>query len=325
MRALSDPSSATIKKAIARVNRMLAKDLGAFLFDDAWQRLELNLRHLLLIMVRVADVHDAVSLRLCCMQVDVPVSQAEAALGESAGIASVTHVNGGIQIEFSPNFIRFAESKKIQLLDGSTVPTDGAVARVKQQYSDYLRSARRSFGDRIPQAFQHPLAKAAHIAADDGRIDDSRHYYEQAVLADPTNGWLFDRYAYFLFKNYRELESALRHAHRATELLPEQDEPWFTRGMIEARLGLRSEFESSFARAEKFGASRLRCALQRAWGYVRAQPPQLALARRETDLARLLIREDRWFQKNSVEISRLEERISYLEEASSRRGQYKRH
>src|SRR5207244_4143897 len=77
VRALCDPATNTLKRAMVRVNRMLEKDLGTFLFDDAWQRLTPSLRHLLLIMVRITDVHDIVTLRLCCDAAGVSIANAE--------------------------------------------------------------------------------------------------------------------------------------------------------------------------------------------------------------------------------------------------------
>jgi tetratricopeptide (TPR) repeat protein len=312
IRIISDPSSNTLQKAQDRVNKMLAKDLGDFLFDDAWQRLEPRLRNLLLIMVRVADVHDSVSLRFCCAPIGVSVGLAEAALEESAGIASVSRIGADIQIEFSPNFIKFAESKTDVGPDGAIIPDQSLVDRIKSEYADYLRNARRFVGDRLPQAYQHPAAKAARTAAADGKLTDARKFYGQALLSDSRNGWLYDRYADFLFRRCRDLSGALLNAIRATEILPDQGEIWFTRGMIEARLGMRVEFESSLKKAEKFGVPRLRCVIQMAWGYVDTTPPQPALARQQLELARLLNREDRYFDRNRIEIERIEARLSYV-------------
>lgn len=312
LHSLGDPATPTLKLAKDRVNRMLSKDLGTFLFDDAWQRLTVEMRHLLLILVRINDVHDTATLRICCDAVGLPVGSAESALEESAGIASISRVSGDLQIEFSPSFIRFAETRTVTLDDGTVAPTEECVTSVKLQYANYLRAVRRFVGDRFPQAYGLPAAKAARIAALEGRIEDARRFFEQAVLADGENGWLFDRYALFLQRRAREPQSALGAATRATQLLPAESEPWFTRGIIEARLGLRHDFEQSFRKAEELGCSRLRCALQRAWGYTATKPPQLALAAKELDVARLLIQRDQYYDINITEISRIEERIAYL-------------
>jgi tetratricopeptide (TPR) repeat protein len=312
LRAIADPSSNSISRAVERVNRLLAKDLGIFLFDDAWNRLEREMRQLLLLMVRLGDVHDAVRLRMCCNQASISVGLAEAALEESAGIASVSRFNGQLQIELSQSFMKFAESRTESLDDGTTFPNEKLIAHIKQDYLGFLKSTRTPVADRLPQAFRNPEAKAARAAAAAGRPADAQRYYEQAILSDVANGWLLDRYAHFLLKDMRDPVSAYVRAQRATELLPHEGEVWFTRGLVECRLGQRQEFEGSMEKAEKMGVAPLRCALQRAWGYTRTRPPQVALARKQLDIVRLLMQQDRYLEKNEAEIDRIDERIAFL-------------
>jgi tetratricopeptide (TPR) repeat protein len=319
LRAISDPSSNSIRRAIERVNRLLARDLGTFLFDDAWKRLDAPMRQLLLLMVRLGDVHDAVRLRMCCNRVRIAVGLAEAALEESAGIASVSRFNGQLQIEFSQSFMKFAESKTEIFDTGAAFPSEQLIVEIKRDYLEFLRSTQVRIADRLPQAFRNPEARAARAAAKGGKWADAQRYYEQAVLSDSGNGWLLDRYAHFLLKDMRDPESAIIRAQRATELLPREGEAWFTRGLIECRLGHRQEFESSMEKAEKLGVAPLRCALQRAWGYTRTRPPQAALALKQLDIARLLIQQDRYLEKNEAEIDRIGERIAFIEAKERRR------
>jgi hypothetical protein len=316
LRALSDPSTNTIRRAVDRVNRMLARDLGAFLFEDAWYRLDPKIRRLMLVMVQLGDVHDAVRLRLCCQLAQLPVSLAEAALEESAGIASVSRFDGQLQIEFSNNFMQFASEKSVAFAEEQATITKAEIEEVKRRYSDYLKSNRQYVGGRLPQAYRHPEARAAWTATTSGRIDDARHYYEQATLSDSNNGWLFDRYAFFLMKNCHDLRSALLMARRATELLPREGEVWLTRGVIEGRLGERQDFESSLDKAEGLGVLAIRCALQKAWGYTRTRPPQVALSRKQLDIAKLLIQQDKYADRNIVEIGRIEDRIASFSKRS---------
>jgi tetratricopeptide (TPR) repeat protein len=319
LRAISDPSSSSIRRAVERVNRLLARDLGTFLFDDAWNRLESGMRQLLLLMVRLGDVHDAVRLRMCCNVVHIAVGLAEAALEESAGIASVSRFNSQPQIEFSQNFMKFAESRTEILDDGTAFPSEKLIGHIRREYLEFLKSSRGYVADRLPQAFRNPEAKAARSAAAAGKWADAQSYYEQAILSDSDNGWLLDRYAHFLLKDMRDPDSAIIRAQKAAELLPREGEVWFTRGLIECRLGHRREFESSMEKAEKLGVAPLRCALQRAWGYTRTRPPQAALARKQLDIARLLIQHDRYLKKNETEIDRIEERIAFLSAKENRR------
>ncbi|MEW9572615.1 hypothetical protein ABQJ54_12725 [Rhodanobacter sp. Si-c] len=304
LNALNDPNYNTLSKAKERVAGMLRKDLGSFLFSDAWVRLSKDMRRLLVLMTRVADVHDSQSLKICANVCDISINDAERAIEESSGIASVVNIEGGVQISFSNNFLDFCSDKAIV--------TQEEINRAKQLYTQFLRRARAFTGDRVKEAFRIPVAKAAHRALAEGDISAAKSLYEQAVVTDSTNGFLFDRFAYFLFHEYRDMSAALHNAKIATGLQPNEGELWFTRGMIEARLGEVRSAEASLSRAEKFGVPKFRCSLQLAWAYLKAKPRQLGLA---TSVIRYL--ETASFQlpsysKDRVEVQRLKDRLSAL-------------
>jgi tetratricopeptide (TPR) repeat protein len=229
----------SLERAFDRVLRMQRQDLGEFLYTDAWNRLSDSLRHLLLLMTQVSDVHDEVLLKLCCMQVAVGVIEATDALEESRGIARLSTVSGRLQIAFSPEFMKYCENRKV-MVGGCECPTKQSVDTVKRRYNEFIRSSTTKIRDRVDRAFRHAFARAAWSAYQEGRFDDCELFYEEAAVADGTNGWLFDRYAYFLFSRYR-YDEALEKAKRATQLIPADPEAWFTRGMIEARLVLQRQ------------------------------------------------------------------------------------
>lgn len=279
--AAADPAVRRLDQARARVAAMLQKDLGEFLFADAWTRLSLEARRLLLLMTRIGDVHDAQSLRICSAIVGVPAQIAEQALEESGGIASKVNVQGGLQITFSRNFLDFARTKTISAPDGSNSPSNSEIDAARLQYSKFIQNAQKFSGDRVAEAFRTPQARASHRARQEGRLDDARRLYEAATLTDSTNGWLRDRFAYFLFHDSRDYEAALHQAVKAVELLPHEGEVWFTRGLIEARLGMARQCELSLAKANQLGVAQVRCDVQRTWAYLKSRPVQFALAERE--------------------------------------------
>jgi hypothetical protein len=186
--ALVDPSLKKIDQAASRVAAMLRKDLGEFLFADAWARLNQDVRRLLLLMTRVGDVHDDQSLRICADIVGVSVQSAEAALEESGGIASMINLQGALQLTFSKNFLEYARGKSITLPSGAESPNNDEIVRAQSQYSSFIKNAQLFSGDRISQAFRTPQAKAAHRARQEGKIQESRRLYESAVMTDSTNG-----------------------------------------------------------------------------------------------------------------------------------------
>ena len=279
--ALSDPSVKKIAQAADRVAAMLRKDLGTFLFADAWARLSPGMRRLLLLMTRIGDAHEGQSLRICANIVDISVQSAELALQESSGIASQINVNGDLQLTFSNNFLEYAKEKQVELPDGTRSPSEVEIKKAQSQYSAYLKGTRLYSGDRIAAAFRTPQAKAAHRARQEGNFEESMRLYESAIMVDRDNGWLWDRYAYFLFHDIRDHEAALHKSVKSVELLPSEGEVWLTRGLIEARLGQVRACELSLEMAEKQGVAWQRCSTQREWAYLKANPVQLGLAERE--------------------------------------------
>jgi tetratricopeptide (TPR) repeat protein len=301
-------TSIGLQHAFDRVLRMQRQDLGEFLYSDAWKRMSPNLQHLLLLMTRVFDIHDDFSLKLSCMQVKVTVIEAMEALEESRGIAGITRINGQLQIAFHPEFLKFCEARNMTI-SGQQCPTPNAVDTVKRRYNEFLRSAQTKVADRIDLAYKHALARAAWLAFQEGRKDDCELFYEEAVVADSANGWLYDRYAYFLLSE-RHYERALDQSTTATELLPNDPETWFTRGMIEARLGKTEDALRSLNWAAKNGKPPHLCLLQRAYAYLNSSPPDKARALRCLDESETVIsRSDPYYFKHISEIQRTKYRI----------------
>lgn len=311
--ALSDKATGGVSQAKARVTSMLRQDLGDFLFADAWARYSKSIKRLLLLLVNVADVHDAKSLALCAEAAAVSLQSAEEALEESSGIASVVRSGGGFEVSFSSSFLEFSKGKLVEI-DGRQSPSADEISSVRYQYAKYMRAIQTITGDRIASAFRVPAAKAAYQARREGDLPEALRLYQQAVVTDQDNGWLFDRFAYFLFHDIRDYEAALLKAQRATELLPDEGEVWLTRGIIESRLGLYRQCEVSIARADRLGIDRDRCAIQLAWAYLKAKPALLNLARKRIDYLKQSLTSQPRSGRAWIETERLISRLKFLEE-----------
>ncbi len=299
-----------LETAFQRVLGMQRRDLGEFLYSDAWRRLSNNLRHLLLLMTGVGDVHDEVLVKLCCLQTNVRFTEAHEALLESRGIASVTSIGDHIQVAFNAEFLRYCADKTVKI-EGESRPRPGEVEKVRDLFWRFQKGQAERVRDRVSRAYRHPLARAAWLAFKEERWDDCESFYEMAVAADKDNGWLFDRYAYFLFTRKR-FPAALERGKRATELLPDDAEVWFTRGMIEARLGLAVEAQSSLNTAEKSGKPSHLCRLQAAYAAIAAEPPRRETALRLLDEAeKTAPRADPLVHKHLSEVDRLRKRCKY--------------
>jgi len=305
--AFLDPAIKKLDQAANKIGNLLNRDLGRFLFADAWARLNVRVKRLLLLMASVKDVHDERSLKICCNIVELTVQEAEVALKETGGIATLINSGGNMQVTFSKNFLDYAGDKTVTLPDGRSSPSDVEVAKARSEYASFMRTAKVFTGDRLAAAFRTPEAKAAHTARYKGDFKKCKELFESASMSDSTNGWLWDRYAYFLFHDLRDYEAALHKARKAVEFLQDKGEVWLTQGIIEARLGDIRACEISVSRAEQLGIAWPRCSVQRVWSYLKSKPAQPKLAHNK------LIELQAYVDKNAHD-TRLAEEVRLLQE-----------
>jgi len=291
--------------------RMQAQDLGEFLYSDAWNRMSQKMQHLLLLMTRVTDIHDDTLLKLCCGQTGISVIEAYEALEESRGIAQLSKFNDNLQILLLPEFIKFCTERTVAI-DGVVLPTVVAVERVRSRYNEFLRSKSSMVTDRVARAYRHPYARAAFTAFREGRDDDCEAFYDLAVNADPDNGWLYDRFAFFLSsRRTARQDEALDWAIKATSLIPDDPDAWFTRGAIESRQGRVADALTSLDRAAALGKHKHLCLLQQAYAYANDSPPNFALARAKLEAAESAApTSDSLYWKFRSEVMRLRKRAA---------------
>jgi tetratricopeptide (TPR) repeat protein len=295
-----------LEAAFKRVQRMQRKDLGQFLYDDAWSRFSSDLRRVLLLMSRLGDSHNQYLLQLCCQRTGVTVAAASEAIEESRGIGSFTTVQGGSEINLSPEFYNYC-IERYEVTDGKREPTDDDVNWVKRRYAEFVASADAKVSDRSVQAFRTPSGRAAWNSYSLGNYEEACVYYEMATLEDPENGWLFDRYAYTLMRR-RLLESALENSRKAVSILPQEADPHFTRGMIASRMGNIELTLFELDKAESLGKPKHLCALQRTYAYVNSSPQDLVKARESMTNALRHAPKDRFYSRFMEEATRLQRR-----------------
>lgn len=303
--AASAPSE-SLERAFERVQRMQRQDLGQFLYDDAWSRLAPEMRHVMLLMSRIGDVIDQYIIQLCCRVANVSVAAASEAIEESKGIGTVTKIQGILQVAFNPEFLNYC-AERTELLDGKTAPSAEDVNWVQKRYREFVADASAQVRDRNTRAFVVPSARAAWKSFQDGNIEQAFEHYEAACAEDPDNGYLYDRFAYALFSQ-RRYAAALEKAKRATVLLSDEPEPWFTRGMIETRLSLTSDASQNLNRAESLGKPKHLCELQRAYAYVYSNPKDLESARKCVEHALRLVPKDRFLDRFASEATAFKNR-----------------
>lgn len=305
-------ANSSLEKAFSRVQQMQNQDLGEFLYADAWQRLGEPLRRLLILMSRAGEAHDEILLKLCAAECGVSVLEAQRAIDESRGIATVSRVGGGLHVTFSPEFIRFCSGRTV-IKDGIIFPSEEQVEKVGRRYRHFLSSADKHIFDRTGQAFRHPLARAAYKSATfDQNFDEAEGWYELAVGADSSNAALRDRYAYFLMSRQKLLQ-ALDQATAATQLDGAIGEFWFTRGIVESKMAKATEAIASFKRSQILGKEKHLCALQMAYAYLKFDPPDVNSAKISLDNAAKVPPGDGYRRKHLAELERVRLKVDSAE------------
>jgi tetratricopeptide (TPR) repeat protein len=266
-----------LQSAFDRVLRMQKQDLGDFLYQDAWGRMADRTRHLFLLMTRVAEVLDETLVKLCAHETQVSLLGVYDALEASRGIATVSRISGFVHVTFHPDFLRFCENRTVDV-GGEAMPSVASVERVRRRYGEFLKAQERQILDRVARAFRRPFARLAYQAFQEERWEDCEMYYELAVAEDPSNAMLFDRYSMFLYK-MRRYADALGKSVRATQIDPQEADAWFTRGMIESRLGKLADALRSLERAMAAGKPAHLVHIQMSYAYLGVNPPDYASAR----------------------------------------------
>jgi len=307
IQVLTDPSS-SLERAFSRVMQMQSQDLGEFLYSDAWQRLSIDMKHLLLLMTRVADVHDEVLVKLCASEAKVSVLEAYRAIDQSRGIATVSRQNGVSEVVFLQEFIRFCADRTVRF-EGRDLPTTSTAENVRRRYAHFLTSSTKQIRDRIAQAFRHPLARAAYRAVDEENHPDAELFYELATIADSSNAALFDRYAYYL-SSRKSYELALDRAIHATQLEPGEAEYWLTRGIIESKSSRAEDALVSLAAAQRLGKASHVCALHIAHAYMKLPLPDYSNARAYLKEASKIPAGDTYRTKHLAEVEHLRRRLN---------------
>ncbi|OBR49627.1 tetratricopeptide repeat protein [Paraburkholderia tropica] len=116
--------------------------------------------------------------------------------------------------------------------------------------------------DRVADAFRSQYAKAAKIAVDRRDFDGADESFKLALLEEPMNAALKDRYAWFLSHILQKLPEALPFAEEAVKLDPKSGDAQITLGLIQYRLGKIPDGDSAMNKAMKNGKPEMLCNLR---------------------------------------------------------------
>ncbi|SPA38613.1 hypothetical protein CBM2606_A150098 [Cupriavidus taiwanensis] len=227
---------ASLERGVQEILKQESGDLGQFLFADSWGRIEENSRHVFMAIAQLGGFVDDVLLSLVTESFSVRRDDWMSAYEETR-YGDTSFYSGKQEIILDEGARSFISGRYQELPKEIKRALDVAVQQCKAKYTEYLSAQRVEIMDRVEQAFVHPLARQAKIATAKGDKESAKNFFEQAIIADSSNPYLFDRFAWFTMKYLREMDVAENLAKHAFSLAPTDHEVNFTLGMIYARKG----------------------------------------------------------------------------------------
>ena len=197
------------------------------------------------------------------------------------------------EIAFAQDAIRFFQSKRDDVNNTTSAKVKRIIKDVERRYLQMKEGEHGYVSDRIYSAFRISEARTAKFYAVRGEHETARGWYEEAIVKDPQNSALFDRYAFFLFRFMKKLDAARDKAARATSLDPDNEEALFTASMIEYEDNQRDIGDKFLERALEAGKEKHLCLIQKAKSRIVA-----------ADVNRGRITEQRWrsLQEEALEL-----------------------
>lgn len=253
----------SIENGMQRVLAKAAADLGSFLFDDAWARINEGDRDVFLVIGQLGDDVDGECVGWACSEVGVPHSTWLEAFEETR-FGSLVDYGTHYDLALSVGMSEFLAKRYAQLRAEQRCRIDSIVAQVQQRRRQLLEAQSFEVTDRVHMAFRTNAAKMAKRADRDGNPQDAVVWFQQAIEDDSENAALFDRFAWYLMVRAPDLHRARTIAERACAIDRQDQDAHFTNGMIAARLGDIAEADRLLGVAVSLGKPSHLCALQRA-------------------------------------------------------------
>lgn len=237
-------------------------DLGAFLFEDAWKRMEPAYRDVFLTLGQLGGSVSEQLLTWSCAEFTCYSPNWLSAFEETR-FGSLIDYGANFDITLDNGAREFLAAKYAELSHAERQRVATAVGKVRKKHYQVIAAAEERISDRVARAFRTTAAKAAKLAAARRDTDAAIRWYEEATIIDSANAALFDRFAWYLMVNDR-LDKAASVARKARELDPKDADSHFTAGMIAARRADVGEADAALALAESRGKAAHLVALQRA-------------------------------------------------------------
>lgn len=248
------------------LNHILGKtndQLLEFLYEDAWERMNPAVQDVFVILVMLATPLDSRSVGDACREAEVLHSEFLSSLEETYFSSLVDH-GDTYELEIVELAKKFFMRKKAGLSKESADCLEKIAFKVDKLANERFEIEKNYRQDRVADAFQSDYAKAAKIAVIKRDYGAAKDNFELALLEEPLNAALHERYASFLLRNLGKAELAQAPAERAAQLVPQSADAWLTLGLVRYKLGKLDEGDVAIDKARKFGKADALCHLRKA-------------------------------------------------------------
>lgn len=258
---------------LARTNDQLLE----FLYEDAWERMDARAKDAFMVLVLLATPLDSKSVSDVCRETEVLHSEFLVSL-EQTYFASIVDHGDTYDLEIVELAKKFFLKKKANLSSASSARIEGFAFLVDKSANDRFEIEKNYRQDRVADAFQSDYAKAAKVAFMKRDYSLANESFELALLEEPLNAALHERFASFLLRSLGKAATALEPAVRATQLAPESADAWLTLALVHYNLGGLKDGDHAIHMAQEFGKPTELCLLRKAiarYHFVKTDPAHL--------------------------------------------------
>lgn len=205
-----------------------------------------------MVLVSLATPLDGKSVGDACTEIGVQHAEFQSSLGETY-FASIVDHGHTYDLEIVELAKKFFQQKK-ERMSKEDVERFGKVAfKIDKLATERFEIEKNYRLDRVADGFRSEYAKAAKIATIKRDYDGAKQAFELAMLDEPLNAALRERYASFLLRNIGKASLALPYAEQATELDPHSADAWLTLGLIRYNLWDLKAGDQAMDKAMKYG------------------------------------------------------------------------
>ncbi|MGA4321927.1 AAA family ATPase [Ectopseudomonas hydrolytica] len=255
-------SSSGIQDGLDQILKKTNDELLEFLYEDAWARMTALVQKVFVTLVSLASPLDGKCVGDVCTQLGVLHAEFQGSLGETY-FSTIIDRGDTYDLEIVELAKEFFRQKKKKLPTEDAEFIDKIAMKVDKQATVRFEIEKSYRTDRVADGFRNEYAKAAKIAMFKKDNVAASENFELALLEEPLNAALHERYASFLFRTLGKANAAYPFAERATSLDEHSADAWLTFGLIKYKLGDLAGGDDAIDKALKFGKTEQLCSLRK--------------------------------------------------------------